>query len=123
MFTLFQIYFYLPSFESQASFGGQKLTMIPAEQYERSPVAYIDLDLPATDETDSSRVHGDSVSISGMSRSGFSPQFPLSGSDPSQSGSSTTAYKNIDFLKTEAFNRTRHIREEKYALEQEQQAS
>ncbi|TRY73617.1 hypothetical protein TCAL_05829 [Tigriopus californicus] len=117
-----QIYFYLPSFESQASYGGQKLTMIPAEQYERSPVAYIDLDLPSTDETDSSRLHGDSVSMSGMSRSGFSPQFPMSG-DPLQSSSNSTAYKSIDFMKTEAFNRTRHIREEKYALEQEHQAS
>ncbi len=91
----------MPSVESSGRFP----TLIPAGEFEHPSLAYIDLDLP------------DPSSSRSRSRSATAAFPGAPSSDVVKSSSSSTAYKSIDFLKTEAFNRTRHKVEEKYKKE------
>ena len=110
----FQIYFYMPPLESTSS-NGKFRTMIPADNFEHPSIAYIDLDLPPSSDPQEGSY--------GMMLDPFSPDSLPRRSRRKDScdggrGDSGTAYKKIDFVKTEAFNRTRHNVEEKYSKEQ-----
>ena len=101
--------------------------MIPADSHDRPSIAYIDLDLPppATPRpSDLSAENGVLASSSASSRgrlassasssaAAASHMSPAGGGAPNNN-SSSTAYKSIDFVRTEAFNRMRHTVEEKY---------
>ena len=101
VFSLPQIYFYMPSVDSV---GGQIPTMIPAEKFEQGEtIAYIDLDLPPPSKEDSK-----------VPAAPRRQQRSLLGKLPS---ASSEQYHCIDFEKTEAFNKTRHKAEEKYKNE------
>lgn len=102
----------MPSLESS---GNSKFpTLIPASNYEHSSVAYIDLDLPPPSSDLSDPFSPKALANSQRSRGS------VNGGRISGESNSGTAYKKIDFVRTEAFNRTRHIVEEKYNKDQEQ---
>lgn len=80
MFLSFQIYFYMPP--ATATPGGQ--LMIPADSFEHPSLSYIDLDL---------------------GRLGGGETKP----PPKKRPEKETIYKEVDFEKTEAFNRTKQV--------------
>ena len=117
----------MPSFESQGN--TKHPMMIPAGTFEDGSVSYIDLDLPPPSEglmdspnphighnfVDSSSVSNAGSSINGRKMSSNSAVTTLS---DTAGNPNHTAYKKIDFVKTEAFNRTRNTVEQKYNQEQ-----
>ena len=113
-----QIYFYLPSLESS---GAVKPPMIPASNFEHPALHYIDIDLPASSISPASAQHQHHV----RNKFDFGMTSPPTGSGPPPGSTAaqeaSTAYKKIDFVKTEAFNRTRNKVLEKYNKEQELQ--
>ena len=79
--------------------------MIPANNYEHSSISYIDLDLPPP--------KSETLSSSSEDRGlDFRSRPEADAEDPG------TAYKKIDFVKTQAFNTTRQTVEEKYKTKQ-----
>jgi len=91
-----QIYFYMPSLQ-QSTGGKWDPLMIPAHDMRDQAVQYLDLDLPITDTSigDVERIQNRNNDVS-------------------------TVYKTVDFLKTEAFNRTRQkVEEYKYNIKQD----
>jgi len=91
-----QIYFYMPSLQ-QSTGGKWDPLMIPAHDMRDQAVQYLDLDLPVTD-----------TSLSEIERF------------PNRINDSPTVYKTVDFIKTEAFNRTRQkVEEYKYNIKQD----
>jgi hypothetical protein len=102
----FQIYFYMPSLNSTE--GGKYPTMIPAQSFEHpESISYIDLDLPPSMDPGGFIGGGDANDNTSLS----------AGALRINGNKETSAYKRIDFVKTEAFNRTRHNRVEKYNKE------
>ena len=99
----------MPSVESSGKFP----TLIPAGQFEHPSLAYIDLDLPDPQGSVATSAGG---AVRSRSRSQGTAAATSATAKPSSS-SSSSAYKSIDFVKTEAFNRTRHKVEEKYKKE------
>jgi len=90
-----QIYFYMPSLQ-QSTGGKWDPLMIPAHDMRDQAVQYLDLDLPMID-----------------------PSFSETGVQVRNSDESTV-YKTVDFIKTEAFNRTRQkVEEYKYNIKQD----
>lgn len=85
--------------------------MIPADVYEHSSIAYIDLDLPKGSSLTSTP---NDVTAKRL-KDPFSPDSVDSCLESSNSG---TAYKRIDFTKTNALSETRNKVEEKYNKEQ-----
>merc|ERR1712112_175080 len=99
-----QIYFYMPSIQTQNMTSGGRWDpiIIPASELRDNAVQYLDLDLPVTD---SSFVESVNQVGSLSDRSGSMPKGPrVKGAE--------TVYKTVDFVKTEAFNRTRQKVEE-----------
>jgi len=91
-----QIYFYMPSLQ-QSTGGKWDPLMIPAHDMRDQAVQYLDLDLPITD-----------TSIGEVERI------------QNRNNDVSTVYKTVDFLKTEAFNRTRQkVEEYKYNIKQD----
>jgi len=91
-----QIYFYMPSLQ-QSTGGKWDPLMIPAQDMRDQAVQYLDLDLPVTD-----------TSMGEVERI------------QSRNNDVSTVYKTVDFLKTEAFNRTRQkVEEYKYNIKQD----
>lgn len=89
-----QIYYYMPPVNTATGTpgGNNTVIMIPAKNYDKATLAYIDLDLPKTED--------DVFSPPGLQASSkFRPQKP--------SEVASTIYKTVDFEKTEAFNRTK----------------
>ena len=84
--------------------------IIPASELRDNAVQYLDLDLPVTD---SSFVEPGNQVGSLSDRSGSMPKGPrVKGAE--------TVYKTVDFVKTEAFNRTRQkVEEYKYNIKQD----
>ncbi len=77
----------MPPMNAMSCFGGSSAPlMIPASNFEHPTVAYIDLDLPRSGDSD--------------------PVLPVVPADHS-----STIYKTIDIEKTDAFNRTKRDRE------------
>jgi len=92
-----QIYFYMPSLQ-QSTGGRWDPLMIPAQDMRDQAVQYLDLDLPITDTSLGEGV--DRVQ--------------------SRNNDVSTVYKTVDFIKTEAFNRTRQkVEEYKYNIKQD----
>jgi len=92
-----QIYFYMPSLQ-QSTGGRWDPLMIPAQDMRDQAVQYLDLDLPITDTSLSE----------GVERV------------QNRSNDVSTVYKTVDFIKTEAFNRTRQkVEEYKYNIKQD----
>lgn len=114
LLNFLQIYFYMPSVESSGKFP----TLIPAGQFEHPSLAYIDLDLPKTAAADRGTplTQPRTRTVPRTATSALAPGATLPTVSPS-ANSSSTAYKSIDFVRTEAFNRTRHKVEEKYKKE------
>ncbi len=106
----FQIYFYMPSLNSTDS---KYPTMIPAGHYEHQSISYIDLDLPPSREVGG--VGGGAAGGADPNDNGVSAA--LAGVRINGNREASTAYKRIDFVKTEAFNRTRNNRRDKYNKE------
>lgn len=91
-----QIYFYMPSLQ-QSTGGKWDPLMIPAQDMRDQAVQYLDLDLPMTD-----------TSLG-------------EGERKNRNNDVSTVYKTVDFLKTEAFNRTRQtVEKNKYNIKQDQ---
>jgi len=105
-----QIYFYMPSLQTQNMSGKWDPIIIPASELRDNAVQYLDLDLPVTD---SSFVEPGNQVGSLSDRSGSMPKGPrVKGAE--------TVYKTVDFVKTEAFNRTRQkVEEYKYNIKQD----
>lgn len=109
--VLFQIYFYMPSLANSQ----YPPIMIPADSIDRPSIAYIDLDLPPPTtprpSNDIAADLGQENQTRGRLASSASSNVM---SHTSTTNNSSTAYKSIDFVRTEAFNRMRHTVEEKY---------
>merc|ERR1719348_1284677 len=92
-----QIYFYMPSIQTQNMTSGPggrwDPIMIPASELRDNAVQYLDLDLPATDSS--------LLETSGGCLSDRSSSRMRGGGG----GGGETVYKTVDFVKTEAFNR------------------
>merc|ERR1719232_199391 len=103
-----QIYFYMPSLGQQAATatdGSWNPIMIPASELHENAVEYLDLDLPPTDSS--------LVDVPGGGSNLIDRQHNLA-------KEKETVYKTVDFVKTEAFNRTRQkVEEYKYNIRQE----
>jgi len=90
-----QIYFYMPSLQ-QSTGGKWDPLMIPAHDMRDQAVQYLDLDLPIGEP-----------SMEEVERI-------------NRNNDASTVYKTVDFLKTEAFNRTRQkVEEYKYNIKQD----
>ena len=100
-----QIYFYMPSLNTQSYVGSNGRwdpILIPASELQNNAVQYLDLDLPVTDTS-----FNDTGALSDRSLSRMR-------------GAEETVYKTVDFVKTEAFNRTRQkVEEYKYNIKQD----
>ena len=98
-----QIYFYMPSLQQSSVAGRWDPLLIPAQDMDRdNAVQYLDLDLPACPLGQASPASG---SLDRVTRQ--------------QHDQPATVYKTVDFIKTEAFNRTRQTVEEyKYNIKQ-----
>ena len=110
LYHIFQIYFYLPPLESTDS---KCPTMIPADVYQHSSIAYIDLDLPRGGSLTSTP---NDVTANQRLNDPFSPDSVDSCLE--SSSAEKTLYKEIDFAKTKALSETRNKFEEKYNKQQ-----
>jgi len=93
-----QIYFYMPPLHNSNTLGGKwDPIMIPAQEMLDQSVQYLDLDLPtASPETEATALQ-------------------------QKTRQTNTVYKTVDFLKTEAFNRTRQkVEEYRYNIKPDQ---
>jgi len=100
-----QIYFYMPSLNTCSTPGFNTKwdpILIPAKELTENAVQYLDLDLAPAD--------------------GSFTDCPLTDRSSSRlrTGGGETVYKTVDFIKTEAFNRTRQkVEEYKYNIKQD----
>lgn len=93
-----QIFFYMPSLQQSTLGGKWDPFMIPAQEMIDQSVQYLDLDLPETSNQESG--------VSGA---------------PQKMKQTNTVYKTVDFMKTEAFNRTRQkVEEYRYNIKPDQ---
>lgn len=92
-----QIYYYMPSLQHCQGGGGRwDPLMIPAQEMLDSKIQYLDLDLPAANSLE------EEAAAVLQQQQQHHP-----GGETSRDRDTATVYKTVDFIKTEAFNRTR----------------
>lgn len=102
MLVNFQIYYYMPSVNTVSAIGGThpRHLMIPAESFEHPSISYIDLDLPPENADGGVVGAGPGQGVVSCHPKGPLP-LKINGTQ------STTIYRTVDFVKTNAFNRTK----------------